>query len=93
MGHSVLSRLSKNKFFGIEPCEIDDESANRLPDKITREHYDIKSKDLVRFVYKSSGWRKKLTYRIAGTIDGILVYFDLRKAYEIHEGRMTAAES
>ena len=81
--------------FGIEPCGIDDEGAKRLPDEITREHYDIKSVHLVRFVYKTCGWQKKLTYRIPGekyAPDSGLVVFDLRKAYEIHEGRMKEAE-
>ena len=81
-----------NQFFGVEPCSIDDDGANWLPDELTRDHYDIKSKNLVRFVYKTCGWEKKLTYRIAGTVDGSLVYFDLQKAYEIHEGRMLEAE-
>ena len=81
--------------FGVEPCRIDDGGAQRLPDEITREHYDIKSIDLVRFVYQTCGWRKKLTYRIAGekyAPDSRLVVFNLRKAYEIHEGRMKEAE-
>ena len=50
----------------IEPCNIDDGGANRLPDNLTRDHYDIKSKDLVRFVFQSCGWKKKLTYRVPG---------------------------
>ena len=81
--------------FGIEPCGIDDGGAHRLPDEITREHYDIKSIDLVRFVYRTCGWKKKLTYRIAGekyAPDRRLVVFDLRRAFEIHEGRMKEAE-
>lgn len=81
--------------FGIEPCGIDDGGSHRLPDEITREHYDIKSVGLVRFVYKTCGWKKKLTYRIAGkkyAPDSKLICFDLRKAYEIHEGRMKEAE-
>ena len=81
--------------FGVEPCRIDDGGAQRLPDEITREHYDIKSIDLVRFVYQACGWRKKLTYRIAGekyAPDSRLVVFNLRKAYEIHEWRMKEAE-
>ncbi|MBR0392582.1 MAG: hypothetical protein IJK38_09700 [Oscillospiraceae bacterium] len=82
----------EEQFFGIEPCSIDDYGANWLPEEMTREHYDLKSKDLVRFVYRSCGWQKKLTYRIAGTVDGKRVYFDLRTAYEIHEGRMKEAE-
>ena len=81
--------------FGIEPCAMDDGGAQRLPDEITREHYDIKSIDLVRFVYETCGWKKKLTYRIAGekyAPDSRLVVFDLRKAFEIHEWRMREAK-
>lgn len=81
--------------FGIEPCGIDDGGAHRLPDEITREHYDIKSINLVRFVYRTCCWKKKLTYRIAGekyAPDSKLICFDLRKAFEIHEGRMKEAE-
>ena len=81
--------------FGIEPCELKDGGAHRLPDELTREHYDIKSKDLVRFVYKTCGWKKKLTYRVPGerlAPDSRLVVFDLQKAYEIHEWRMREAE-
>ena len=85
----------EDHIFGIESCGIDDEGAHRLPDEITREHYDIKSKDLVRFVYRTCGWQKKLTYRIPGvksSPDYHQVYFDLRKAFEIHEGRMKEAK-
>ena len=81
----------EDMFFGIEPCGIDDEGAKRLPDEITREHYDIKSIKLVRFIYKKCGWEKKLTYRIPGekyAPDSRLVVFDMRQAYEIHERRM-----
>ena len=88
----------EQQYFGIEPCGIDDKGANRLPevnrhpdDSITREYYEIKSKDLVRFIYESCGWKKKLSYRIAGAVDGRIVYFDLQKAYEIHEGRVKEA--
>ena len=80
--------------FGIEPCAIDDGGAQRLPDEIAREHYDIKSKDLVRFVYQTCRWRKRLTYRIPGVKsapDSHQVYFDLRQAMEVHEGRTKAA--
>ena len=81
----------EDRVFGIEPCAMDDGGAQRLPDESTREHYDIKSIDLVRFVYETCGWKKKLTYRIAGekyAPDSRLVVFDLRKAFEIHEWRM-----
>ena len=80
--------------FGIEPCELKDVGAHRLPDEVTREHYDIKSKALVRFIYKTCGWEKKLTYRVPGekcAPDNRLVVFNLRRAYEIHAGRMKEA--
>ena len=82
-------------FFGIEPCGIDDGGAYRLPDNLSREHYDLKSMDLVRFVYRTCGWKKKLTYRIPGerlAPDSHTVYFDLRQALEVHEGRVKEAE-
>ena len=81
--------------FGIEPCGIDDGGSTRLPDLINHEHYDLKSKDLVRFVYQTCGWGKKLTYRIPGeryAPDSRLVCFDLRRALEVHEGRVKEAE-
>ena len=80
--------------FGIEPCHIDDGGAKRLPDNLSRDHYDIKSKDLVRFVFQSCGWKKKLTYRVPGMLsapDSHRVYFDLRQALEVHEGRTKPA--
>ena len=43
----------------------------------------------------SCGWQKKLTYRVPGekfAPDSHLVYFDMRQAYEIHQGRMKEAE-
>lgn len=49
----------------------------------------------VRFVYKTCGWGKKLTYRVPGekyAPDSKLIVFDLRQAYEIHQGRMKEAE-
>lgn len=98
MGYPEFFRFRfspEDMFFGIEPCGIDDGGAHRLPEEITREHYDIKSKGLVRFVYKTCGWQKKLTYRVPGekfAPDSHLVYFDMRQAYEIHQGRMKEAE-
>lgn len=80
--------------FGIEPCGIDDGGAKRLPDNLTGDHYDIKSKDLVRFVFETCGWKKKLTYRVPGVRkvpDSHVVYFDLRQALEVHEGRTKPA--
>lgn len=94
MGYPEFFRFRfspEDMFFGIEPCGIDDDGAKRLPDEITREHYDIKSIHLVRFVYKCCGWEKRLTYRVPGekfAPDSRLVVFDMRQAYEIHERRM-----
>jgi glycosyltransferase involved in cell wall biosynthesis len=54
----------------------------------------IKSKDLVRFVFQSCGWKKKLTYRVPGVRlapDSHKVYFDLHQALEVHEGRTKPA--
>ncbi len=94
MGYPEFFRFlfsPENRVFGIEPCGIDDDGAKRLPDEITQEHYDIKSIKLVRFIYKTCGWEKQLTYRVPGeryAPDSGLVLFDLTQAYEIHEGRM-----
>lgn len=84
----------EDRMFAVEACGIDDEGANRLPDEFPRDHYEIKCMGLVRFVFQTCGWQKKLTYRIPGEVyspDSHLVYFDLQKAYEIHEGRMKEA--
>jgi len=98
MGYPEYFRFrfsAEDMFFGIEPCGIDDEGAKRLPDEITRENYEIKSIKLVRFIYKKCGWQKRLTYRIPGdkyALDSRLVVFDLRKVYEIYEGRVKVTE-
>jgi hypothetical protein len=85
----------EDRIFGIEPCGIDDGGAYRFPDVITREHYDFKCIDLVRFVYQTCGWKKKLTYRIPGerlAPDSRTILFDLQNALEVHEGRVKEAE-
>ena len=85
----------EDRVFGIEPCKIDDGGAYRLPDELPRDHHDLKSKDLVRFVYQTCGWKKKVTYRIPGeqiTPDSSMVFFDLDRALEVHEGRVKEAE-
>ena len=66
-----------------------------MPEHIKYNHHDLKSKDLVRFVYQTCGWKKNLTYRIPGeqiAPDSHTVYFDLRKALEVREGRVWEAE-
>ena len=46
--------------------------------------------DFVRMMYRENGWKKQISYRIAGTPhrQERAVEFDLRKALEIHEGRV-----
>ena len=86
----------EDQVFGVEPCALEDGGAYRLPAELPREHFEIKCLNLVRFVYRTCGWRKPLTYRIPGellTPSGRLVYFDLRQAFEIHEGRMKEASA
>ena len=86
---------TEDLIFGIEPCEIDDGGAYRLPEHIKNEHHDLKTKDLVRFVYQTCGWKKKLTYRIPGKQMepySHAVYFNLRNALEVHEGRVKKAD-
>ena len=85
----------EDRVFGIEPCKIDDGGAYRLPEQIKYDHHDLKSKDLVRFVYQTCGWKKKITYRIPGEqieADSHMVFFDLDRALEVHEGRVKEAE-
>ena len=92
MGHPEFFHFlfsPEDLVFGIEPCNIDDGGAKRLPDNLTREHYDIRSKDLVRFVFQTCGWQNNLTYRVAGEQQTSgMVYFDLRQALEVHEGKL-----
>ena len=78
----------EDMIFGIEPCGIDDKGAKRMPEVAPSECIDVSSLNLVRFVYRTCGWDQKVSYRIAGEVHGRMVYFDLDKAYEIHEGRV-----
>lgn len=47
--------------------------------------------DLVRYIYQFCRWKHNLSYRIPGTVllEYNIVNFDLTKALEIHEGRLT----
>ncbi len=85
----------QSRFFGIEPCGLEDDGAEALPNHAGDEYYDICSMSLVRFVYQTCGWNKTISYRVPGRVygsDSHLVYFDLQKAYEIHEGRAMKVE-
>lgn len=80
----------ENRMFAVQRCDIDTEGALHLPEDRSCLHYDIKSMDLVRHIYRLCGWNLKRTYRIAGeSVPGErLVNFDLAKALEVHEGRL-----
>lgn len=85
----------EDRMFAVEPCSADDEGAYRLVHYGRDEYVEIRCKALVRFVYRSCGWNEKVSYRIAGEIyspDSQLVFFDLLRAYEIHEGRVMEAK-
>ncbi len=79
----------------IQPCSIEDDGAKQMPEENVDGHYEISSKNLIRYVYQICGWDKKLSYRVPGEVyesDRPLVHFDLQKAYELHEGRLLKTE-
>lgn len=78
-----------HKQFGIECCGYESDGSHQLPDEITEEHYDIKSMDMVRFIYQTCGWDKRFTYRIKGIAipDRRMVMFDLTMALKVAEFR------
>ncbi len=48
------------------------------------------------YVYQICGWDKKLSYRVPEELydsDSRLVHFDLKKAYELHEGRLVGEKN
>ena len=79
----------EDRLFAVQKCTMSDPGANRLG-KLNQDHYNVKTIDLVRFVYSSCRWNEQITYRVAGVgfpMDGA-VQFDLAAAYEIHEWRV-----
>ena len=80
----------EKRLFAMQICRMDAEGAHRLPEVSEEESCDIKSKDLVRFVYQTCGWKKNLTYRVPGIfVPGErLVHFGLEDALELHQGRL-----
>ena len=69
------------RMLAIEPCEMNVKK---------EETYDVSSMSFVRIIYRENRWNKRISYRIAGTPhwQDHAVEFDLRKALEIHEGRV-----
>lgn len=84
----------EEKMFAIQACEMDDDGAHRMPQITSRDYIEITSVALVRFVYRTCGWKEKYTYRIPGIAyqEQRLVSFDLLKALEIHEGKLMEAK-
>ena len=77
-------------FFAIQACRIDDDGAQRISDVWDEDAVEIKSMDLVRYIYRCSRWSPKRSYRIAGEVyrDERIVKFTLSEAMELHEGRL-----
>lgn len=74
----------------MQVCGIDDDGAHRLPEITEDGSCDIKSKDMVRFIFQTCGWDRRLTYRVPGKyVPGErLVNFVLADALELHQGRL-----
>ena len=78
------------KMMAIEPCAMNAPGAYALVNVKKEETYDVSSIDFVRMMYRENGWKKQISYRIAGIAypQDRAVEFDLTKALEIHEGRV-----
>lgn len=83
------------KKFAIEACGIDDPGGHRLSESKGRESCDVKSLELLRFVFRGCEWKEKVTYRVAGKLNPAKkrVEFDLSEALEIVEGRLRSPQT
>lgn len=81
---------SENRQLAIERCGYESNGSHQLPEDSSRDRYELKSMDLVRFVYQTCGWDKKSTYRIKGIAvpDRSMVVFDLTVALRVQEGHL-----
>lgn len=81
---------TEHKQFAVECCEYESSGSLQLSEDTSRDRYELKSMDLVRFVYQTCGWDPKLTYRIKGTAipERGMVIFDLTTALKVAEGRL-----
>ena len=61
----------------------------QLPDQFIEDNYEIKSMDLVKFIYQTCGWDEKYLYRTKGIIVPIrnMVIFDLSQAIKFKDLR------
>ncbi|WP_455124848.1 hypothetical protein [Ruminococcus sp.] len=81
---------SENKTLAVEKCSYKSSGAHQLPEDTSRDRYELKSMDLVRFIYQTCGWDMKSTYRIRGIAvpKRNMVVFDLTTAYRVQEGHL-----
>jgi hypothetical protein len=90
LGYPEFYRFLLNleqKQWAIQACGIDDTGAHSLPDIKDRETCDVNSKDLVRLLYRSCRWNRKMSYRIQGIgyPEQKTVSFSLMNALELNE--------
>ena len=80
---------TERKKFAIEACGLDDPGGHLLLERKGREYCEVKCRELMRFIYRSCGWKEKVSYRVVGEMnpEKERMEFDLSKAFEIVEGR------
>lgn len=80
----------ENRKLAIERCTFESIGSHQLSEDTSRDRYELKSMDLVRFIYNTCGWDKKSTYRIKGIAvpDRNMVVFDLVPALRVQEGHI-----
>lgn len=80
----------ENGKLAVEKCSYKSSGAHQLPEDTSHDGYELKSMDMVRFIYQTCGWDMKSTYRIRGIAvpDRDMVVFDLTTAYRVQEGHL-----
>lgn len=81
---------STSKTLAVEKCSYKSSGSHHLPEDTSRDRYELKSMDMVRFIYQTCGWDVKSTYRIRGIAvpERSMVVFDLTTAYRVQEGHL-----
>ena len=76
---------TENGKLAVEKCSYKSSGAHQLPEDTSHDGYELKSMDMVRFIYQTCGWDMKSTYRIRGIAvpDRDMVVFDLTTAYRV----------
>lgn len=77
------------KQLAIQSCGIDDAGSHQLKAIKDGDAYEVKSKDLLRLLYRSCNWDRFLSYRIQGTAypEQRTVVFSLNEAQMLNEMR------